>query len=166
MSNSISYDARPDLTGVQMNNGLTSVFVSVLALAASSLATTDRQRLFAVWFASRDQGVFGGGMVGFDVSELPWSEADFEADKDFVVRVIEAAQARTGWQRLDYQPHQEWVQQSLEGFYTLIAVFEITHACHSLAQIWPFGQPNSPFEQCPLHQVYLHEYGCVICNDQ
>jgi hypothetical protein len=40
-----------------MNNGLTSVFVSVLALAASELAETDRQREFAAWFADQQQAI-------------------------------------------------------------------------------------------------------------
>ncbi|MDX2007943.1 MAG: hypothetical protein SFU83_22100 [Meiothermus sp.] len=166
MSNSISYQARADLPSVEMNNGLTSVVVSVLSLAASSLAATDRQRLFAVWFASRDQGVFGSGMVGFDLSELPWSEADFGAEKAFVLRVIAAAQARTGWERLDYRPHEEWVMQSLEGLRVLVQAFEPAHRCPDPDRVWPFAPPPSTFERCPLHGVYQPIYGCPICNDQ
>jgi hypothetical protein len=82
-----------------MNNGLTSAFVSVLALAASKLAETDRQRLFAAWFASHDQGVWGLGTVGFDMSELPWSLDTFVGDRRFVLQVIHAAKARAGWVR-------------------------------------------------------------------
>jgi hypothetical protein len=70
MANTVTYEARPDLQYIRMSNGLTSVFVSVLALAASELAETDRPRGFAVWFASHDQ-LYGLGMVGFDTSELP-----------------------------------------------------------------------------------------------
>ena len=64
-----------------MSNGLTSVVISTLVLAASALAQTDRQRELAVWFASHDQGVFGLGMVGLDVSDLPWRADTFEADR-------------------------------------------------------------------------------------
>src|SRR5437763_747484 len=107
MANAVTYEARPDLQHVQMSNGLTSVFVSVLSLAASELAETDRQRQFAAWFASHDQGVFGLGSVGFDVSELPWSPDALADDRDFVLRAIDAAKARRGWQRLGYEPRED-----------------------------------------------------------
>ena len=57
MANVVMYEARPDIQYIQMSNGLTSVFVSVLALAASELAETDRQREFAAWFASRPTNI-------------------------------------------------------------------------------------------------------------
>ena len=43
MANRITYRQRPELEAVQMSNGLTSVFIAVLSLAASSLAKSDRQ---------------------------------------------------------------------------------------------------------------------------
>jgi hypothetical protein len=57
VANVVTYKARPDIQCIQMNNGLTSVFVSVLALAASELAETDRQREFAAWFADQQQAI-------------------------------------------------------------------------------------------------------------
>ena len=68
MSNVVTYESRPDIQHIQMSNGLTSVFVSVLSLAASELAESARQRVFAAWFASHDLGVFGFGIVGFVLS--------------------------------------------------------------------------------------------------
>lgn len=82
VGNIVTYEARPDIECIQMNHGLTSVFIAVLSLAA--------------WFASHDQGVFGSGMVGFDVSELPWSADTFASDWEFVLRAIDATKARTG----------------------------------------------------------------------
>jgi hypothetical protein len=98
MSNSISYEKRPDLHSVQMNNGLTSVFISVIAIAASILAKNDLQRKIAVWFASHDQGVFGLGLVGFDVSELPWVQEDFDEQKRFILQVIDSTTCQMGWE--------------------------------------------------------------------
>ena len=166
MSNLITYDAHPSLGSIRMSNGLTSVFISVLALAASAHATHDRERLWAVWLAAHDQGVFGRGIVGFDLSEMPWTLETFDADKQFLLRVIEAAQARNGWERLDYQPNEDWVISRLEQFRRLVEAFQPEHRCLNAEQIWPFVPPPPVFERCPVHQVYLHALGCVICNDE
>jgi hypothetical protein len=101
VANAVTYEARPDIQCIWMSNGLTSLFVSVLTLAASELAETDRQREFAAWFASHDQGWWGLGAVGGDISKLPWSLDTFAVDREFVLRVIHAAKTRTGWERLD-----------------------------------------------------------------
>jgi hypothetical protein len=148
-----------------MNNGLTSVFVSVLTLAASELAETDRQRECAAWFASHDQSVFGLGTVGFDMSELPWSLDAFASDRGFVLRVIHAAKARVGWERLGYEPHEEWVQHCLDQFRAMVEAFAIEYAAGSEAAVWPCGRPKR-LVLCPVHRVYQHEQGCVLCSDQ
>ena len=70
MANLITYCRRPDLAPVKMSNGSTSVFFSVLSLAASAIAQTDRQRQLAVCFAAHDQDVLGLGVVGFDVGRI------------------------------------------------------------------------------------------------
>jgi hypothetical protein len=163
MSNSISYDARPDLASIQMNNGLTAVFISVLALSASHLATNDRQRRLSVWLASHDQGVFGGGIVGFDLGELPWATTSFEHDRAFILRTI--AGAKAGWSVLDYQPREDWLWACLDQFTILVAAFQLADVASDQAKVWPYGDPPMFFSRCPIHQVYLHQYGCVVCND-
>jgi hypothetical protein len=165
MSNLITYDSRPDLESIQISNGLTSVFVSVLSLAASAHATNDRERLWAVWFAAHDQGIFGRGIVGFDLSEMPWTLETFDADQQFLLRVIEAAKTRSGWERLDYEPHEEWVIPCLEQFRKLLEAFQPEHRCLDADKIWPFVPAPPILERCPVHQVYQHALGCVICND-
>lgn len=166
MANLITYCRRPDLAHVQMSNGSTSVFVSVLSLAASALAQTDRHRELSVWFASHDQGVFGLGVVGFDVSELPWCTETFAADRDFVLGAIEAARAKTGWDRLRYSPREDWLLDSLEKFQRLIASFDIRDASTDAEAIWFFEDRPLSFTLCAEHAVYCHSSGCVLCNDQ
>ena len=166
MGNLITYCRRPDLAAVQMSNGLTSVFVSVLSLAASTLAQTDRQREFAVWFASHDQDVYGLGIVGFDVSELPWRAEAFETDRDFVLGAIEAAKAKTGWVRLGYSPREEWVLDCLERFQHLVASFDIRDAGAEPESSWSLGDRPVSFELCPEHAIYCHSAGCILCNDR
>jgi hypothetical protein len=165
MSNYISYDARPDLEGIQMNNGLTSVLVSVLSLAASKLATDDAQRTFAVWINLHDQGVFGTGIVGFDVSEMPWNPATLEAERAFVLQAIAAAHAKTGWERLHYTPKEDWVFPCLEQFRILIEAFALEHIQTSSARVWVYCEPPTTFSLCSVHQVYQHPFGCALCGD-
>jgi hypothetical protein len=145
-----------------MSNGLTSVFVSVLALGASELAKTDRQREFAAWFASHDQRVYGPGTVGFDVSELPWLLDTFGGDRGFVLQGIRAAKARVGWERLGYEPRGEWVQHCLDQFRAMVEAFSIEHAAGSEAAVWRYGRPTR-LVLCPVHRVYQHEHGCALC---
>ncbi|WP_103666477.1 hypothetical protein [Pseudanabaena sp. BC1403] len=165
MSNSISYEKRPDLHSVQMNNGLTSVFISVIAIAASTLAKNDLQRKIAVWFASHDQGVFGLGLVGFDVSELPWVQDNFDEQKYFILQVIDSTTCQMGWDILDYEPHKEWVFTSLEKFRILIEAFEIQDRCKQISEVWGYVSEPKMFILCPKHNVYEHDGGCVLCND-
>jgi hypothetical protein len=148
-----------------MSNGLTSLFVSVLTLAASELAETDRQREFAAWFASHDQGWWVLGAVGVDISKLPWSLDTFAVDREFVLRVIHAAKTRTGWERLGYEPREERLQQCLDEFRAMVEAFAIEHAAGSEAAVWSYGRPTR-LVLCPVHRVYQHEHGCVLCNDQ
>jgi hypothetical protein len=148
-----------------MSNGLTSVFISVLALATSSLARIDREREFAVWLASRDQGVFGSGVVGFDLRAMPWQPETFTADRDFVLRAISTAKAKRGWDRLGYEPREEWVQDALDGFRRLVEAFRVEDADPLAAQHWPWPDKLDRYELCPRHSVYLHPSGCVVCHD-
>lgn len=165
MANTISYDARPDLRDVGMSNGLTAVFISVLSLASSALAQIDRQRELAAWFASHDQGVFGGGLVGFDLCDVPWRAESFEADRDFILRAVDAAKAHLGWDRLAYEPREDWVQDRLDRFRVLITAFDIAHAEADPESDWRFGGRPAAFTLCEQHLVYRHSVGCPVCND-
>ncbi|KYF74778.1 hypothetical protein BE17_20020 [Sorangium cellulosum] len=166
MANSVTYEARPDLAHIRMSNGLTSVFISVLSLAASALAETERERELAAWFASHDQGLFGLGVVGFDVSELPWSPSTFVREREFTLRVIEAAKARTGWERLGYAPREDWIQPCLDQLRAMIEALVVEDACRAGATAWSYGDRPEPLVLCPVHRVYQHEHGCVLCNDR
>jgi hypothetical protein len=123
MGNRITYDARPDLPDIKMSNGLTSVFIEVLALAASSLASTARQHELATWFSSKDQAIYGAGNVGFDVGEIPWETESLTQDRGFLLRSIDAAKSRVGWNKLDYRPNEDWLIPRLDTFQTLLAEF-------------------------------------------
>ena len=166
MANLISYDRRADMAPIQINNSLTSLFISALILAASDLATSDEQREFAVWFASHDQGIFGSGVVGFDVSQMPWHSGRFVADQEFVLSAVRAARQRLGWDRLGYTPAPDAISSRLEHFEAMILAFDPAHRINDPDEVWNFGARPDRFELCPRHAVYLHSNGCTLCNDQ
>jgi hypothetical protein len=154
---------------LDMNNGLTAVFISVLALAGSDLAQTDREKELIVWLAEHDQAVVGRGTVGFAISELPWTETGFAAEQAFLLRVIESAQARTGWERLAYTPHEAWTLDALAHFHRLVRAFTPAHLDPTSYPRWLDADPAcavpAGFPRCPTHHVLLHWQGCVVCND-
>ncbi len=166
MATVVTYDKRPDLASIPMSNGLTAVFISVLSLASSELAKTDRNRVFAVWLASHDQESYGLGIVDFDVAELPWNSASFSSDRDFMLQVIEAAKTKLGWERLFYNPREDWLFTCLDGFHEMIASFDLRDAITEYESVWRFGSKHLKFELCPKHSIYLHDYGCIICHDE
>jgi hypothetical protein len=131
--------------------------------ARSDLAETDRQREFAAWFASNDHGVFGLGTVGFDLSELPWSPETFAADREFVLRVIDAARARMGWERLGYRLREERLQPSLDQFRALVEAFGIEHASGVQDADWPYGRPTQ-LVRCPVYRCISTSTGACCAT--
>jgi hypothetical protein len=166
MATVVTYEKRPDLAPIPMSNGLTSEFVSVLCLAASDLAKTDRNRTFAIWLASHDQESYGLGIVYFDVAELPWHSVSFQSDKEFMLQVIDAAKTKLGWERLFYNPREDWLFTCLGGFYQMVTSFDPQDAITEADSVWRFGKEPVKFELCPVHSIYLHDYGCIICHDE
>jgi len=165
MANTVSYDRRPDVEPLEMNNGLTSAFVSTLSLAASRLAQLGHQKELAAWFGSRDQNVFGAGTVGFDIGDIPWSSNAFPEDRTFVLQTIEAAKARTGWKALGYEPQADWLTASLDHFARMVEAFNPDDIAGSEKRSWPWGKPDE-WTPCAKHKVFQHIAGCVVCNDQ
>ncbi|MGO4336228.1 hypothetical protein AB4037_15080 [Labrys sp. KB_33_2] len=163
MANSITYEARPDLPFLQMNNSLTSVFIGILALAASSLVATCRHCQLASWIAARDQGVYGLGTVGFDVSEMPWEIESFVEDRSFLLRAIATAKAKEGWHGLGYEPKEEWLMPCLDKFQVLLAAFasaDIRAEAQNDRNRWSAPE----FDRCQVHGLIKHVHGCPICN--
>lgn len=169
MGNRIT-NARNDTTmahldhSLKMSNGLTAVFIELLAISASQLAQTEREIDLAIWLAKHDQAIFGSGTVGFDISEIPWSRNDFENEQGFLLRVIDAARMKKGWELLDYQPNEAFVDAALHHFRALIEDFSIGFVSEGNLAEWQEIKP-SPVTRCPRHQVYHHWQGCVVCNN-
>jgi len=107
-----------------MSNGLTDVFMDVLALNTSALAGSEDEKRLAVWLAQHNQSFLGAGTVGFDIQDMPWSESDFERQKDFLIRGIQAAKTKRLWEKLPYEPLADHVMDVLSRFRLLLEAFQ------------------------------------------
>ena len=154
-----------------MSNGATSVFISVLVISGSRIARTDREKELITWIACRDQTFRGGGTVGFSICDMPWSYNGFEQEKQFMLYVIMGALQKVGWDLLEYTPNEEFAFMFLDKFYCLISKFEKELISKDGQEKWNkiFNESEyylpANYHKCKKHNVFLHWYGCVICND-
>ena len=68
-----------------MSNGLTDVFIDVIALSGSQIAHTDDEKRLIVWLSEKDQSKAGAGTIGFDICEMPWNAKTFVENKQFLI---------------------------------------------------------------------------------
>lgn len=155
---------------LKMSNGLTAVFIDVMTLAGSRLAQTVDEKRLIVWLAEKDQSIVGIGTVGFDIREMPWNTDHFEENKRFMLKVIEAAENRTDWAKLDYQPNEEHIFWALKKFAELISQMTGDDVDEKAVKEWiDAAESNDPvicgFPKCPKHETLLTCFGCHICNN-
>ncbi|MGG4092524.1 hypothetical protein [Paenibacillus lautus] len=174
MGNAISLPKELEhlVDSLHMSNGLTSVFIEVLAISGSQLAKTNREKELIIWLAQRDQAIVGIGTVGFDIDEMPWTMGYFEREKEFILRVIKCAMDGLGWERLSYVPRKDWVIKSLNKFQLMISAFDKENVNLDSYLEWseideddewptiPKGYPT-----CEKHDLYLSCHGCILCNN-
>lgn len=152
-----------------MSNGLTSVFIDVLTLAGSRIAQSEDEKRLIVWLAEKDQSVVGIGTVGFDIREMPWNTERFEENKRFILKVIEAAENKTDWDKLGYRTNEELIFPALKKFAELITQITVDNVDENAAKEW-FGAAESGaptlcgFPKCPKHGALLTLWGCLFCN--
>lgn len=166
MSNIISFNSDT----ISMSNGLTSVFIDVLTLAGSRLAQTVDEKRFIVWLAEKDQSKVGMGTVGFDSREMPWNTEHFEENKHFIRKVIEAAENKTDWDKLDYQPSEELLFPALKKFGEMIGKLTVNDVYPNALTEWVnSAEKDDPilngFPKCEKHGALLSCFGCHLCNN-
>lgn len=155
---------------LHMSNSGTSVFINVLCLSGGRLAETESQKRFMVFLAEKNQNVCGIGTVGFDIVDMPWDKDSFDEDKAFILKVIEGAKQKLGWETLDYRPNEEIVFDCLDTFRKLIEPMtsdDIIDA--SLTEWLEEADENDPvrcgFPKCMIHDTYVSIHGCQVCTD-
>ncbi|WP_146214437.1 hypothetical protein [Rhizobium sp. 11515TR] len=142
---------------------MTDVFMEVLAIAGSALAQTRSEQAFASWIASRDQAVLGLGAVGFDIAEMPWHVATFAEDRNFLIRAITAAESKVGWEKLGYEPKEDWLMPCLMRLRMLVSVFG-SHDIRASGTAIHSTFSESALSRCETHGIIMHADGCPVCN--
>ncbi|AJS58989.1 hypothetical protein [Paenibacillus sp. IHBB 10380] len=174
MGNQISMPNDSDhlVEALHMSNGLTSVFIEVLAMSGSILANTNREKEIIIWLAQRDQSVVGIGTVGFQIDDMPWTLDTFDRERKFMMRTISGAMDGLGWERLSYEPHKERIIECLNQFRLMINAFDKESIDLNIYLEWseieedddrstiPIGYPK-----CEKHDIYLSCHGCILCNN-
>ena len=170
MSNIISFDGKPvpDDDSLAMSNGGTDVLINILALSGSVIVRTESEKRLMVYLSEKDQ-IAGRGSVGFDIVDMPWDKETFEEDKKFMIRLINGARNRIGWERLDYCPNEELVSDYLNAFENLIGRMTVEDIREESLNHWlSEAKEDDPvwcgFPRCEKHNTFLTCFGCQICN--
>ncbi|UJF33831.1 hypothetical protein [Paenibacillus hexagrammi] len=113
---------------LKMSNGGFTVFLTVLGLSGSILATTTKEKELILWLLEHDIEVRGLGCGGFDIEDIPWEYANYENEKYFLIKVIEGAKSKLGWDTLDYTPNEEIIFSNLDKFIELVSNYRPANA--------------------------------------
>lgn len=162
MANYIHNEKAGSEYDIDINNVYTDSFISSLAISGSLLAKEPAEIDLITWICSRDQGVVGTGVVGFDVAEMPWSvDKDvFIQQKKFLLNVVERAKSKSDKEVLGYEINETSVK-FLSQFIASITAFKYEFVTGKRKWWIP---PDPDLKKCPVHNVYLHVEGCVVCN--
>ena len=144
--------------------------INILVLAASALAETDSQKRLAVWLAEHDR-MLGIGDVGFYLADMPWDAESFEQDRQFMVRVTDAASQKTGWEALEYRPNADHLMPMLGWFRKSFVRLKPADVDLNALENWLDDMDDDDpvfhgFPRCQRHGVYLTWFGCHLCNSK
>lgn len=150
-----------------MSNAATDVFINVLSLSGSMLAETVEEKQLIIWLSEKDQKFVGLGTVGFNIVDMPWKKETFSNDKRFLLNVIESAENKLGWEKLDYIP--TLVLLNLQKFKGYIEKMTEDDIDDNVISEWlNAAESNDPincgFPRCKKHNTLLTFLGCQICN--
>ena len=164
MSNRFAISAARREGEFRVSNGGADALLAVLCLAGAVLARTPQQERLMIWLGSQDQALLGRGVAGFTLAELPWELATFDADRAFLQAVVSSAKAHTRWEVLNYTPRPDWLEADLDAFANLLEALKATDVAWDEDRAPWLGWP-AEVVRCPVHDVYEHAVGCLICND-
>jgi hypothetical protein len=130
-----------------------------LRCPACELASTEFERGFALLLCNSRIGL---GNDGFDLDELPWPATGWEAERDYLLRVVRLAASRFRWELLSYEP--PYVEAYLGEYERLILDFSPPTEPVELPRMWDPEPVEAAFVRCPEHGLYLGDYtDCRLC---
>ncbi len=161
MSNLISfhYGNVPDLV---MNNGLTAVFIDTLCITGGIIAASEAEKEILVRLAGQDASIFGDGFTGFEIGEL-FEGLDNRIVSEFLMRVAASALSGVGFEKLPYAPDTSLLSAAVNQFSSMLVSYGSSEMRNPSE--WS-GLAGSTYVKCPIHGIYLHSLGCVVCNNQ
>ena len=98
------------------------------------------------------------------MAELGWTTERYDDQKRFLLQLTERARLKTNWDKLPYDPPMERAVYALDKFDALVDGFGREH-CKNTELDWVV-EPSRPLIRCPVHDIFTHSEGCVICNDE
>jgi hypothetical protein len=154
-----AYGTSAERDALGLSNGGTDVLFDVLTLAGCDLAETAWEQNLVLHFA--DGHRVGRGIAGFDLSEIPWT-ADWRAEKEFFLRMIDTAADGHGWDRLRYDP--PYAAKWLSVYRAMVAGFIPVPAAAAREADWVTAPREELLARCGLHGLYQGEEGCRLCD--
>lgn len=151
----------------------TDLFMKSLLISISNLAKNKWEKDFGIFIAERNQNILGGGLVGFDLSELGFSAQSFESQKKFVVDIIRNSIINETWNAFNYvtDNKSKMIDYFLK-FEQLIHQFTIFDSNNLIYDIkFQFHNNTGSYKYCKLHHVLLIDNGdlgihkCFVCDN-
>ncbi|MGI5200795.1 hypothetical protein ACQEU6_04230 [Spirillospora sp. CA-108201] len=144
-----------------LSNGGTDVFFDVLTLAGCALAGSAWESNLVLLFA--DGHRMSRGWDGFDLNSLPWT-ANWRAEKAFLLRVVDLAMTRHGWDLLTYDP--PFALDYLRRYRAMVDRWPAPAAVETPATRpdWSVPPPPEFLRRCPEHGVYEGALSCRLCD--
>jgi hypothetical protein len=154
----------------KMSNGLTDVLIDYMLISGSELAKTHSEERLIAFLAECDQSYCGLGVVGFDISEMPWDKESFAADKQFMLDAVKHARELTYnkdiWDMLMYEPNHENIEYALDGFERLISAMSETDIREDILKEWFHNRGIwCGWVKCRRHDTIMSICGCKFCGD-
>ena len=167
MANTIYLNNKDSMS---MSNGCTDVFLTTIGLSGSRLAVTYGEKRLILWLLERDQWVWGRGIVGFNLAEMPWDIENLESQKQFFCSVINGVLEESGWETLDYKPNKDLLAPQIRSFRRLIGALEVEDIIVGAKKEWLEASENEAWRQgryvfCSRHGILLTDTGCPACHD-
>lgn len=170
MSNTIRLNkTAPQEEWLNMSNGTTDTFLDLLVLAGSSLAKTNAEKEMVVWLSEHDQKYIGDGLVGFDIVEMPWQTAEFDRQKQFLIKTTYVAESGDFKEMLSYQPDMEYIKSYFRTFLDIVAKMSEDMVEDENRIEWMEAADNDDpvkngFLRCEHHGILLSTFGCRLCG--